>query len=663
VTYSTIRQHKLFRPVAGSLLAMLAGLVLWATVLRQSLTNASYDYLYRFSTYSVTNQVVLILMDNNSYVALGQTRGQWDRSLHARLFNKLADDDCPLAVVDVKFLKHKDAAGDQALAAALGRMKNVVLAAGLELVAHNGMAGVQPAPPLDMFLSSSQVTWAVDKIDDEVIKRHHWPFPDPGPYLNIPQKAAAIMGVHLSTPPTEKWIRYYDFDRTWTRLSYDLALHQPPGYFHGKIVFVGNQPVSTALDPGDDDKFQVPQTQWTGQAVGGVEILVTSFLNLLNGDWLRRPASPLEGLVLVLTGGFLGFVLSLWRRLWTVLLAFGLAYILIYAGVLLSEVTNYWFPWLIVVGGQLPCALIVALIYPKPAVAKSPAKARATGATIALVFPEDDLPDAPDFEFYQPHIGQGSFGKVWIVRNAIGQYQALKAIYQSNFGQNKAPYEAEFKGLQKYKPVSEKHAGLLRIELISKMKEEGYFYYVMELGDAQKPGWETDPASYKPRDLENMRRQKHLPPGECLRILAILADALDFLHRQGLIHRDIKPSNVIFVNERPKLADIGLVADIRPAGHLNTMVGTPGYMPPMPERPGTIQADIYALGMVLYVISTGKDPGFFPDINTTLMERSGHQEFLRLDTIILKACQPDILLRYQTTALMLSDLQAALNKV
>jgi serine/threonine protein kinase len=61
------------------------------------------------------------------------------------------------------------------------------------------------------------------------------------------------------------------------------------------------------------------------------------------------------------------------------------------------------------------------------------------------------------------------------------------------------------------------------------------------------------------------------------------------------------------VQGRPKLADVGLVAEITPADKENTSVGTPGYMPPAPEPVGTPQADIYGLGMVLYVISTGRE--------------------------------------------------------
>jgi serine/threonine protein kinase len=101
------------------------------------------------------------------------------------------------------------------------------------------------------------------------------------------------------------------------------------------------------------------------------------------------------------------------------------------------------------------------------------------------------------------------------------------------------------------------------------------------------------------------------------------------------------------------------VTNIRAPEEINTLVGTLGYMPPPPEPPGTPHADIFALGMLLYVITTGRDPGFFPDLATTLMERSEYPEFVRVNAIILKACQPEIARRYQTAGEMLRDLQEA----
>jgi serine/threonine protein kinase len=79
-------------------------------------------------------------------------------------------------------------------------------------------------------------------------------------------------------------------------------------------------------------------------------------------------------------------------------------------------------------------------------------------------------------------------------------------------------------------------------------------------------------------------------------------------------------------------------------------VGTPGYMPPPPERPGTAQADVYALGMVLYVMSTGRGPMLFPEIATTLIQEPETANFLPFNNVILKACDPDWTRRYQTAA-------------
>jgi len=104
-----------------------------------------------------------------------------------------------------------------------------------------------------------------------------------------------------------------------------------------------------------------------------------------------------------------------------------------------------------------------------------------------------------------------------------------------------------------------------------------------------------------------------------------------------------------------------LVADIRPPDQIKTFAGTPGYMPPPPELAGTPQADIYAMGMLLYVISTGREPDSFPGLSTTLMERTGHAEFARLNDIIIKACQPDATRRYASAAEMHQALLEAQN--
>jgi serine/threonine protein kinase len=132
-----------------------------------------------------------------------------------------------------------------------------------------------------------------------------------------------------------------------------------------------------------------------------------------------------------------------------------------------------------------------------------------------------------------------------------------------------------------------------------------------------------------------------------------LLEALHFLHEQGLVHRDIKPSNIIFVQGRPKLADVGLVREISPD---STWVGTEFYMPPPPEPPGSKSADLYALGKVLYVISTGHHAKTFPELSTTLVKQT---DFLRLNEIICKACDPAADRRYQTAAEMLAALREA----
>ena len=632
--------------------------MLWQMPLGELWVNASYDYLLPFGARPRTNSVVLVLMDNVAYDRLGQDRDvPWDRGLHAELVNRLADDGCAMVVFDAFFKIMRDPEKDAALMQAMRRTRVVIMAEQAE-VTRPGTVGAYPVFPAQPFLEAAQNRCGVAWLDPDLDKtvRRHWPFPSPGPYESLPWVVAKLAGAQLSENPRERWLRYYPPGETWTRLSYAFAL-QHPGYFKDKIVFIGNWPHTTV--PGDEkDEYKTPHTRWTGESVGGVELMITSFLNLLNGEWLERPAWWIEGLAILVSGALLGGTLCRLRPRGALTVGMVIVVLVGFGAVWLTYHTRYWFPWLVIAGGQVPCALGWALIMPafhrvRETITEAGSSSRILPEAPRLppaIVRTEELPVTPDYELIHPPFGEGAYGKVWLARNAVGQWQALKVVYLANFQNSSGPYDREFSGISKYKPLSDKHPGLLRVDFVSRQRE-GYFYYVMELGDSIEPGWEKEPARYKPRDLvsERARSPGHrLPVRECIRIGLILTDALEFLHGNGLIHRDIKPQNIIFVGDQPKLADVGLISDIRPGDKERTFVGTPGYMPPPPERPGTAQADIYALGMVLYVISTGRDAAFFPNIATTLVNADEPTEFMPLNRVILKACNPDIAERYNT---------------
>jgi CHASE2 domain-containing sensor protein len=673
-------EWRFFRPVMGATLAVLCGLILWGTPIGDPWVNASYDYQFRFSSRMLTNQVVLIEMDNESYSDLHQERYDpnkegslpWDRKLHAQLLKKLADGGASLVVMDIIFSRPFEKSGDDALAEALRLPKKVIISAKQAAVVHPKVYGVQPTMPDERFLDAAGTNWGVAWLDPDLdlIVRKHWPFPSPGPstpkpdYYSLPWEAALVAGAPLDNDvPRERWLRYYH-EGTWARISYRHALlEEPPSWFRDKIVFIGNEPQYTATDKPEDDKFRTPFTRWTGEACGGVDINITAFLNLMNGDWLERPPLWAEALALVLAGILLGGGLCLLRPLTALSTAAIAAVVITLGSASWTYFGNHWFPWLVIAGGQVPFALAWAIFMPAfhrvqetITIATQPSRRKPKRRAKT---PAAELPDTPDYELFDPPFGEGAYGKVWVVKNAIGQWQALKVVYLSKFDNNTDPFDREFNGISRYKPISDRHPGLLRVDFVSR-KREGYFYYVMELGDALEPGWEREPSGYQPRDLASIRKQspsKRLPVRECIRIGIALSDALDFLHQQGLTHRDIKPQNVIFVNGHPKLADVGLTAEIRPLEAERTFVGTPGYMPPPPERPGSPQADIYALGMVLYVLSTGRSPSFFPEIATTLVKSPDPADFLPLNAVILKACDPDCSKRYQTAAHMRQALE------
>ena len=149
-------------------------------------------------------------------------------------------------------------------------------------------------------------------------------------------------------------------------------------------------------------------------------------------------------------------------------------------------------------------------------------------------------------------IGSGSYGEVWLGRNVMGAYRAIKVIYRKTFTDAR-PFEREFAGLKRFEPISRSHPGWVSILHIGRDEEAGYFYYVMEAADDVARGQAINPDDYAPKTLASeLAKRGRLPLDECLRLGSSLAAALGQLHSHGLIHRDVKPSNIIFVNTVPK---------------------------------------------------------------------------------------------------------------
>jgi eukaryotic-like serine/threonine-protein kinase len=211
-----------------------------------------------------------------------------------------------------------------------------------------------------------------------------------------------------------------------------------------------------------------------------------------------------------------------------------------------------------------------------------------------------DAPHIPDLELLRC-IGQGSYGEVWLARNILGTYRAVKIVERKAF-QDEEAFEREFSGLQQFEPVSREHDGFVAILHVGRNRAEGFFYYVMELADNDSNSDRIEPDTYVPKTLSNeLASCGRLSVEQAAQLGSSLSQALAELHQRGLVHRDVKPSNIIFVKSHAKLADIGLVAQVGEKARL----GTEGYIPP--EGPGKPQADLYSLGMVLYEATTGTD--------------------------------------------------------
>ena len=131
-----------------------------------------------------------------------------------------------------------------------------------------------------------------------------------------------------------------------------------------------------------------------------------------------------------------------------------------------------------------------------------------------------------------------------------------------------------------------------------------------------------------------MQREEKLPPERAIKITLGVLHALEYIHNRGIIHRDLKPENIMVDDQdNIKLIDFG-IASLEGAKRLtytgySQALGTPDYISPeqVKGKRGDLRADLYAVGVMLYEMVTGRTPFSGPSPLAVMNDRLMNHPF------------------------------------
>jgi serine/threonine protein kinase/thiol-disulfide isomerase/thioredoxin len=196
------------------------------------------------------------------------------------------------------------------------------------------------------------------------------------------------------------------------------------------------------------------------------------------------------------------------------------------------------------------------------------------------------------------------------------------------------------------------HPGIVKVFDFGETAD-GLFYIVMEFIEG------TDVA-------QMLKQQERLPPEHAYAITAHVCDALAYAHDRGIIHRDIKPANIMVGQDGVvKVTDFGL-AKMDKAGESGLTrsgmaLGTLHYIAPEALMLGTAvdhRADLYAVGVMLYQMLTGRLPQGIFRMPSQIVP--GLDD--RYDGIVARAMREDRALRHQSAAELRTELDTLLTR-
>lgn len=242
---------------------------------------------------------------------------------------------------------------------------------------------------------------------------------------------------------------------------------------------------------------------------------------------------------------------------------------------------------------------------------------------------EREAPDPPSLEAGRqigPYrivhlLGSGGMGAVYLAERADGQFRKQAALKIIKRGMDTDEIIRRFHYERQILAQLE-HPGIARL-LDGHVTEDGLPYFVMEYVEGNP--------------IDTYCDRKQLSIRARLQLFQSVCEAVQYAHQSLVVHRDLKPSNVLVAergaNGKPsvKLLDFGIAKLLNPEQPVTTPLTqagtrrlTPEYAAPEQVRgePVTTAADVYALGVILYELLTGRPPYRFKHHALTEIERT-----------------------------------------